>query len=163
MQCSQVLLHTTSDPTNNTLRRCLYLRCARDTLGPSWCASSVKGERATQKPCFRCGVAKAEDAFGVAAWKARHADRRVCKACAVIKVQGTWRCARSGRRALHGLQRVVKAARRTPALQLVCPARGRARRGAARKQETCPAQTAACSGAADGPGGGRPRTARPPP
>ena len=47
-----------------------------------------------QKPCFRRGVAKAEDAFGVAACQARNADRRVCKVCAV-KGQG----ARSGRRA----------------------------------------------------------------
>ena len=95
------------------------------------CASNVKGERATQKPCFRRGVAKAEDAFEVAAWKARNARptclqgmrrerkgylalRRVCRA------EGT-----------HGFQRVVKEARHTAewdaALQRLCPAHGRAR------------------------------------
>ena len=46
------------------------------------CASKRKGEEAAQKPCFKCGVAKAEDAFGAAAWKARDADRRVCRECA---------------------------------------------------------------------------------
>ena len=44
-----------------------------------------------QKPCCKCGVAKPASAFGASAWKARHADRRCCKDCAV-KVTGHWRC-----------------------------------------------------------------------
>ena len=35
-----------------------------------------------QKRCYRCGTAKPESAFEVAAWKARNADRRICKDCA---------------------------------------------------------------------------------
>ncbi|CAK9055079.1 unnamed protein product [Durusdinium trenchii] len=44
-----------------------------------------------QKPCCKCGVAKPASAFGASAWKARNADRRCCKDCAV-KVTGHWRC-----------------------------------------------------------------------
>ena len=35
-----------------------------------------------QKRCYRCGTAKPESAFEVAARKARNADRRICKDCA---------------------------------------------------------------------------------
>ena len=45
-----------------------------------------------QKRCYKCGTAKPESAFGAAAWKGRHADRRVCRDCA-MKVKGAWRCA----------------------------------------------------------------------
>ena len=44
-----------------------------------------------KKPCTRCKVAKPESDFGAAAWKARHADRRICRACAV-RVRGCWTC-----------------------------------------------------------------------
>ena len=44
-----------------------------------------------KKPCFKCGVVKAESDFGAAAWKARHADRRCCRECAT-KVRGCWQC-----------------------------------------------------------------------
>ena len=44
-----------------------------------------------KKPCTTCKVAKPESDFGAAAWKARHADRRICRACAV-RVRGCWTC-----------------------------------------------------------------------
>ena len=43
--------------------------------------------REAQKRCYRCGTAKPESAFEVAAWKARNADRRICKDC-VSNVKG---------------------------------------------------------------------------
>eukprot|EP00438_Fugacium_kawagutii_P023485 Skav201494 [mRNA] locus=scaffold1154:7077:8669:+ [translate_table: standard] len=49
------------------------------------------------KPCSRCGQKKPENAFGPLAWRARHADRRVCKACA-NKVRGQWACATCAQR-----------------------------------------------------------------
>ena len=42
-----------------------------------------------RKECANCGVRQAEAAFGAAAWKARHVDRRVCRACA-RKQRGWW-------------------------------------------------------------------------
>ena len=44
-----------------------------------------------KKPCFKCGVVKAESDFGAAAWKARNADRRCCRECAT-KLRGCWQC-----------------------------------------------------------------------
>ena len=44
-----------------------------------------------RKECANCGVRQAEAAFGAAAWKARHVDRRVCRACA-RKQRGWWQC-----------------------------------------------------------------------
>lgn len=44
------------------------------------------------KPCHRCGKRQPEANFGAAAWKARNADRRVCKQCAT-KCRGCWQCA----------------------------------------------------------------------
>eukprot|EP00438_Fugacium_kawagutii_P033974 Skav228932 [mRNA] locus=scaffold2181:248822:258688:+ [translate_table: standard] len=44
------------------------------------------------KPCHRCGKRQPEANFGTAAWKARNADRRVCKQC-VAKLRGHWQCA----------------------------------------------------------------------
>ena len=35
-----------------------------------------------RKTCRKCGEAKSETELGRAAWKARHADRRVCRTCA---------------------------------------------------------------------------------
>lgn len=46
-----------------------------------------------QKTCIRCKKPKAEAEFGLAAWKARHAERRVCHTCAV-KERGSWVCYR---------------------------------------------------------------------
>ena len=45
-----------------------------------------------KKPCFKCGVPKAEKDYGPAAWKARNADRRCCRDC-VQKLRGHWSCA----------------------------------------------------------------------
>ena len=44
-----------------------------------------------RKECAKCGVRQAEAAFGAAAWKARHVDRRVCRGCA-HKQRGWWQC-----------------------------------------------------------------------
>ena len=44
----------------------------------------------TQKPCHRCNVKKPVAEFTASAWKARHADRRICKAC---MKKGHWTCA----------------------------------------------------------------------
>ena len=43
------------------------------------------------KPCYKCGRALPEAEFGSAAWKARNANRRVCRSCAA-KVRGHWSC-----------------------------------------------------------------------
>ena len=45
-----------------------------------------------KKPCFACKVPKPESDFGPAAWKARNADRRICKVCAQ-RIRGCWTCA----------------------------------------------------------------------
>ena len=47
------------------------------------------------KVCVRCQVSKGESEFSLSAWKARHADRRVCRAC-TSKVRGYWQCQRCG-------------------------------------------------------------------
>ena len=44
-----------------------------------------------KKPCITRKVPKPESDFGAAAWKARNADRRICRACAV-RVRGCWTC-----------------------------------------------------------------------
>ena len=44
-----------------------------------------------RKTCRKCGEAKSETELGRAAWKARHADRRVCRTCAT-KAWGHWTC-----------------------------------------------------------------------
>ena len=48
-----------------------------------------------RKPCFRCNVKKPDTEYSAAAWKARHADRRVCAACAGAQ-RGRWTCAACG-------------------------------------------------------------------
>ena len=45
----------------------------------------------TKKPCHICGHKKLETEFGSAAWKARHAARRICKQC-TIKTRHHWTC-----------------------------------------------------------------------
>eukprot|EP00438_Fugacium_kawagutii_P000590 Skav236162 [mRNA] locus=scaffold298:50225:52879:+ [translate_table: standard] len=45
----------------------------------------------TLKACHRCGLKKPESAFGLLAWKARNADRRICRLCA-SKQRGHWKC-----------------------------------------------------------------------
>ena len=44
-----------------------------------------------RKPCARCKRMLTEDFFGKAAWKARHADRRLCQDCA-RKMRSAWTC-----------------------------------------------------------------------
>ena len=44
----------------------------------------------TQKPCHRCNVRKPVTEFTASAWKARHANRRICKTC---MKKGQWTCA----------------------------------------------------------------------
>ena len=47
-----------------------------------------------RKPCYICQIKKAESAYSASAWKSRHADRRVCTACAgTKKAKGRWTCA----------------------------------------------------------------------
>lgn len=53
-----------------------------------------------KKPCFACKVPKPESDFGPAAWKSRHADRRICKICAQ-KIRGSWTCAQCEERKLQ--------------------------------------------------------------
>ena len=53
-----------------------------------------------KKPCFKCGVPKAEKDYGPAAWKARNADRRCCREC-VQKLRGYWSCAECSERKPH--------------------------------------------------------------
>ena len=44
----------------------------------------------TQKPCHRCNVRKPVTEITASAWKARHANRRICKTC---MKKGQWTCA----------------------------------------------------------------------
>ena len=47
-----------------------------------------------RKPCYICHIKKAESEYSASAWKSRHADRRVCTACAgAKKAKGQWTCA----------------------------------------------------------------------
>lgn len=46
-----------------------------------------------KKVCSKCKIQKPETDFGLAAWKARHADRRICRTCAT-KERGSWVCNR---------------------------------------------------------------------
>ena len=50
-----------------------------------------------KKTCVTCKVPKPESDFGAAAWKARHVDRRICRACA-DRVRGCWTCSACGTR-----------------------------------------------------------------
>ena len=50
-----------------------------------------------KKACAMCKVPKPESDFGPAAWKARHADRRICQACAV-RIRGSWICSHCSNR-----------------------------------------------------------------
>lgn len=50
-----------------------------------------------QKPCARCKERKSEKSFGALAWKARNADRRICRMCAA-KERGMWTCQSCGER-----------------------------------------------------------------
>ena len=43
-----------------------------------------------QKPCHRCKVKKPMTEYTASAWKARHIERRICKAC---MNKGSWTCA----------------------------------------------------------------------
>ena len=43
-----------------------------------------------QKPCHRCKVKKPVTEYTASAWKARHTERRICKACTKT---GNWTCA----------------------------------------------------------------------
>ena len=52
----------------------------------------------TQKPCHRCNVKKSETEYTASAWKARHAERRICTAC---KKTGHWTCATCHLRLSH--------------------------------------------------------------
>ena len=45
----------------------------------------------TKKPCHICGKKKLETEFGSAAWKARHAARRICKQC-TTRTRNHWTC-----------------------------------------------------------------------
>ena len=45
-----------------------------------------------RKPCARCNVQKAATEYALSAWKTRHAERRICRACAT-KARGSWKCA----------------------------------------------------------------------
>lgn len=49
------------------------------------------------KPCAKCKERKSEKFFGALAWKARHADRRICRVCAA-KERGKWACQSCGER-----------------------------------------------------------------
>ena len=44
-----------------------------------------------RKPCARCKVRKTATEYTLSAWKARNAERRICRACAT-KVRGSWTC-----------------------------------------------------------------------
>ena len=47
-----------------------------------------------RKPCYICHIKKAESEYSASAWRSRHADRRVCTACAnTKKAKGYWTCA----------------------------------------------------------------------
>ena len=47
-----------------------------------------------RKPCYKCNIKKAECEYTASAWKSRHADRRICTACAgTKKAKGYWTCA----------------------------------------------------------------------
>ena len=50
-----------------------------------------------KKTCVTCKVPKPESDFGAAAWKARHVDRRICRACP-DRVRGCWTCSACGTR-----------------------------------------------------------------
>ena len=45
-----------------------------------------------RKPCARCKVRKVATEYTASAWKSRHAERRICRACAT-KARGRWTCA----------------------------------------------------------------------
>ena len=44
-----------------------------------------------RKPCARCKEKKCATEYTSSAWKARNADRRICRACAT-KSRGSWTC-----------------------------------------------------------------------
>ena len=104
-----------------------------------------------QKRCYKCGTAKPESAFGAAAWKGRHADRRVCRDCA-MKVKGAWRCAVCTERKARNDFSAWSRQRAAPqdGTQRLCPQRGQARSSAARKEQPCAAQGTACPGGCTG-------------
>ena len=49
----------------------------------------------TRKPCDLCGQKRLEKDFSAAAWKARHASRRICKQC-TSKARDHWTCTNCG-------------------------------------------------------------------
>ena len=51
-----------------------------------------------QKPCHRCKVKKPMTEYTASAWKARHTERRICKACTK---KGNWTCASCHRALAH--------------------------------------------------------------
>ena len=51
-----------------------------------------------QKPCHRCKVKKPMTEYTASAWKARHTERRICKACTK---KGNWTCASCHRALVH--------------------------------------------------------------
>ena len=44
-----------------------------------------------RKACYRCKTHKAAEQYTASAWKARNADRRICRDCAT-KLRGCWTC-----------------------------------------------------------------------